>query len=125
MSDPVTPGRFQFQFAEEVCLIAPLPMPDDRAELLRRIVSLSVPKGTVVAAFTDRDLAERFIARMPGPSAYQPLVFTVPADLALFLGELHLTVGENAIAFDPEPGQPLRHTFFIPKVVDDLVSPHR
>jgi hypothetical protein len=26
---------------------------------------------------------------------------------------------------DPEPGQPLRHTFFIPKVVDDLVSPHR
>jgi hypothetical protein len=58
-----------------------------------------------VAAFTDRDLAERFIERMQNPDAVLFPVAT-PADWVNFLNFLSKT-GHEYVALDPEPGKRL------------------
>ena len=93
-----------FIFPTLLWFLAPLPRP---ADIVPGLANLIVDDGkgrtgTTVMAFTDLDLAERFVVATPREGVVlKPLTFE-PADLKKVLLTL-AALGETHLIFDPEP----------------------
>jgi hypothetical protein len=92
------------------------PAPEGRADVgavVRETVRLSFgraarPPRVAVAAFTDADLADRFVARLGASGAgLRAYAVATPAELRLLLACFR-AAGETHLALDPEPHRVFR-----------------
>jgi hypothetical protein len=98
-SDPVDHG--DFIIPNGLWLVGPKEHPKDIRFLCQSLVKMGCAEGTFVAAFTDEDLARRFLGRMPERDVLEPFRPATPNALASLLILLQ-ALGHTHLAIDPE-----------------------
>lgn len=123
MALPVSKG--EFEFPDRFWFVVPDPEPRDFTEccesMPNTIATIGKREGTAIAAFTDEDLAWRFIRGIENPPCdYMPRLIEVKRDAALFLQQL-VDLGENAVFFDPEPASHPNRLWSIEEVLNGVL----
>lgn len=98
---------------------------DPAARLLNLAVERDGKKGTVVAAFTDFDLAERYATAVKalGRGEFRPVSAKTPEDMQLLAAGM-LALGETHLILDPEPDRVRRDRLItIVRYIADLRNP--
>ena len=98
-SDPVDPGAFIIPAG--LWFIAPKDCPRDLYFLCTSLAKVGSDEGTFIAAFTDEDLARRFLGRMHERDLLSPFRPADPKALVALLIILQ-GLGQTHLAIDPE-----------------------